>query len=59
MRIEIIIIVIDTHNSYNAILERTALNPRMIVASTYQHKMDFTTPHGIGEVKGDHPTSRR
>lgn len=58
LRIKVILIVVDTTNSYNIILGRTTVISQNIIASTPYQNMKFTKPHEAGEVRGDQPTSR-
>ncbi|KAK3036388.1 hypothetical protein RJ639_032157 [Escallonia herrerae] len=51
--------VVKVPSTYNAILERPALNQLQAVVSTYHLKMKFPIENGIGEVKGDQTTARQ
>lgn len=58
LTLNVTFIVVDAPISYNAILGCSTLNPKRIVHSTYHQMMKFSTPHGIGVVKGDQPMVR-
>ncbi|XP_073307094.1 uncharacterized protein [Primulina huaijiensis] len=51
--------VVDAPSSYNIILGRLAMNELRAVASTYHQKIKFPVCGGVGEVKGDQPSSRK
>ncbi|KAL0367316.1 UNVERIFIED_CONTAM: hypothetical protein Sradi_3621700 [Sesamum radiatum] len=52
-------LVVDVPSTYNVILGRPTLNTFQAVISTYQMKIKFPTPGGVGEVQGDPLQSRR
>ncbi|XP_075489458.1 uncharacterized protein LOC142528300 [Primulina tabacum] len=51
--------LVDAPSSYNIILGRPAMNEMRAVASTYHQKIKFPVRGQVGEVKGDHPSSRK
>ncbi|XP_073037961.1 uncharacterized protein [Primulina eburnea] len=51
--------IVDAPLSYNIILERAAMNELRAVASTYHQKIKFPVGNQVGEVQGDHPSSRK
>jgi hypothetical protein len=51
-------LIIDRPSSYNAILERTALNELKAVTSTPHLSMKFPTEEGVGVEKGDQRMAR-
>ncbi|XP_077215904.1 uncharacterized protein LOC143850547 [Tasmannia lanceolata] len=52
-------LVVRAKSAYNAILGRPSQNLLRAIPSAYHQKMKFTTPGGIGEVRGDQPQSRQ
>ncbi|KAL0303107.1 UNVERIFIED_CONTAM: hypothetical protein Sradi_6178800 [Sesamum radiatum] len=52
-------LVVDVPSAYNVILGRPTLNAFQAVISTYQMKIKFPTPGGVGEVQSDHLQSRK
>lgn len=57
LTINVMLIIVDELASYNAIFKCSTLSPYQIFHSTYHQMMKFTTPHGIGVVKGDLPVA--
>ena len=52
-------LVVDRPSTYNAIINRLALNKLRAASSTYHLMMKFPTEEGVGEVKGDQLAARR
>ncbi|GAV88430.1 hypothetical protein CFOL_v3_31852 [Cephalotus follicularis] len=52
-------LVVDTPNSYNAIIGRTGLNLLEAIVSTRHLVMKFPTRFGVGEVRGDQQVARQ
>jgi hypothetical protein len=52
-------LVVDRPSTYNAIIDRSALNKLKAATSTYHLIMKFPTEEGVGEVKGDQLAARR
>ncbi|GFY95143.1 hypothetical protein Acr_10g0005280 [Actinidia rufa] len=52
-------IVVDCPSPYNAILGRPTLGGIKAIISTYHLKLKFSTPTGIGEIKGDQKVARQ
>ncbi|KAK3019689.1 hypothetical protein RJ639_004164 [Escallonia herrerae] len=52
-------LIVKVKSSYNGILGRTGLNKLQAVASTYHLIMKFSSPTGVGFVKGDQILARR
>ncbi|KAL0402711.1 UNVERIFIED_CONTAM: hypothetical protein Slati_4301000 [Sesamum latifolium] len=52
-------LVVDVPWAYNVILGRPTLNAFQAVISMYHMKIKFSTPGGVGKVKGDPLQSRR
>ncbi|KAL0448564.1 UNVERIFIED_CONTAM: hypothetical protein Slati_1412800 [Sesamum latifolium] len=52
-------LVVDVPSAYNVILDRPTLNTFQAVISTYNMKIKFPTPGGVGEVQGDPLQFRR
>ncbi|KAL0402492.1 UNVERIFIED_CONTAM: Pro-Pol polyprotein [Sesamum latifolium] len=52
-------LVVDVPSAYNIILGRPTLNAFQAVVSTYNMKIKFPTPGGVGEVQGDPLQSRK
>ncbi|KAL0456119.1 UNVERIFIED_CONTAM: hypothetical protein Slati_0951100 [Sesamum latifolium] len=52
-------LMVDVPSAYNVILGRPTLNAFQAVISTYQTKIKFPTPSGVGKVQGDPLQSRK
>ncbi|XP_077251992.1 uncharacterized protein LOC143891256 [Tasmannia lanceolata] len=52
-------LVVRAKSAYNAILGRPGQNLLRAVPSAYHQKMKFSTPGGVGEVRGDQPQLRQ
>ncbi|KAJ8773046.1 hypothetical protein K2173_028223 [Erythroxylum novogranatense] len=51
-------LVVKFQGAYNAIIGRATQNALRVVASTYYQAMKFSTPHGIGIVRGQQKIAR-
>ena len=52
-------LVIDQPLAFNAVLERPSLRELRAITSIYHLLMKFSTPNGVGEVRGDQQEARQ
>ncbi|KAL2481572.1 Ribonuclease H [Abeliophyllum distichum] len=51
-------VIVDLPSNYNAILGRPILNELKAAASIYHYAIKFSTPHGVGVVRGSQLVAR-